>query len=145
MLRVPKVPGGGTNPTAKGVVMKRLVTSTLCRLLIVLMAWTPFQMAQASMIGTGQIVASQTQNDRTTVLNSLERSDGAGQLQSRGADAKPAQDRVAAMTDEEVGVLARNVEALPAGGNSHGVRVLLLLIIIGAVIWWVAGRPGMTR
>jgi len=29
---------------------------TICRLLIVLMAWTPFQYAQAGMIGTDQVV-----------------------------------------------------------------------------------------
>jgi hypothetical protein len=125
--------------------MKRFVTSTLCRLLIVLMAWSPFQMAQASMIGTGQIVANQAQSDRSTVLNFLERQDVAGQLQSLGADTKSAQDRVAAMTDEEVSTLARHIQAMPAGADAHSWRVLIVLVIIGAVIWWAAGRPGMTR
>jgi hypothetical protein len=124
--------------------MKRFVTSTLCRLLIVLMAWSPFQMAQASMIGTGQIVANQAQSDRSTVLNFLERQDVAGQLQSLGTDAASAKDRVNAMTDQEVSTLARNIQAMPAGADSHSWRVLLVLVIIGAVIWWAAGRPGMT-
>ncbi len=125
--------------------MKRFVTSALCRLLIVLMAWTPFQMAQASMIGTEQIVANQAQSDRSTVLNFLERQDVAGQLQSLGTDAASAKDRVNAMTDQEVNTLARNIQAMPAGADAHSWRVLLMLVIIGAVIWWAAGRPSMTR
>ena len=123
--------------------MKHFVTSTLCRLLILLMAWSPFQMAQASMIGTGQIVANQAQSDRSTVLNFLERQDVAGQLQSLGTDATSAKDRVNAMTDQEVSTVARNIQAMPAGADAHSWRVLLVLVIIGAVIWWAAGRPGM--
>ena len=122
--------------------MKRFVTSTLCRLLILLMAWSPFQMAQASMIGTGQIVANQAQSDRSTVLNFLERQDVAGQLQSFGTDATSAKDRVNAMTDEEVGALAQRIDSMPAGGL-HGAASLLVIAIVIGVIWWAAGRPGM--
>jgi hypothetical protein len=125
--------------------MKRLVvTSTLCRLLIVLMAWSPFQMAQASMIGTGQIVANQTQSDRATVLSFLQREDVAGRLQSLGTDTKSAQERVAAMTDEEVGALAQRIDSMPAGGL-HGAGSLLVIAIVIGVIWWAAGRPGVNR
>ena len=135
---------GGINPNRKELFMKRFVTSTLCRLLIVLMAWSPFQLAQASMIGTGQIVANQAQSDRSTVLNFLERQDVAGQLQSLGTDAASAKDRVNAMTDQEVTALARNIQAMPAGGL-HGAGSLLVILIVIGVIWWAAGRPGMNR
>ena len=120
--------------------MKRLITS----LLIVLMAWSPFQMAQASMIGTGQIVANQAQSDRSTVLNFLERQDVAGQLQSLGTNAASAKDRVNAMTDEEVASLARHIDSMPAGGL-HGAGSLLVIAIVIGVIWWAAGRPGVNR
>ena len=124
--------------------MKHFVIRTLCRLLMVLMAWSPFQMAQASMIGTGQIVANQAQSDRNTVLNFLERQDVAGQLQSLGTDAASAKDRVNAMTDEEVAALARHIDSMPAGGL-HGWGTVLVIAIIVGVIWWAAGRPNMTR
>lgn len=124
--------------------MKHFVIRTLCRLLMVLMAWSPFQMAQASMIGTGQIVANQAQSDRNTVLNFLERQDVAGQLQSLGTDAASAKDRVNAMTDEEVATLARHIDSMPAGGL-HGWGTVLVIAIIVGVIWWAAGRPNMTR
>lgn len=122
--------------------MKRLITTTLCRLLIVLMAWSPFQLAQASMIGTAQITASQAQSDRDKVLSFLERQDVAGQLQAFGTDAKSAKDRVNAMTDEEVGALAQRVDTLPAGGL-HGWGTVIVIAIIVGVIWWAAGRQGV--
>jgi len=112
----------------------------LCRLLIVLMAWTPFQMAQAGMINPE--VGGAT-SDRSAVLAFLDRADVASQLQSLGIDQATAKERVNAMTDSEVAALQRQIDSLPAGGVSHGAKVLILLIVIGVIVWWVAGRPGM--
>ncbi|MBV8030724.1 MAG: PA2779 family protein [Betaproteobacteria bacterium] len=109
----------------------------ICRLLIVLMAWTPYQIAQAGMIGTDQVVASSAQADRTTVLNFVSRSDVAGQLASMGLDPATAKDRVAAMTDDEVRYVAGKIDSMPAGANATG---LVILIIIIAVIWWAWKR-----
>jgi hypothetical protein len=105
--------------------------------LIVLMVWTPYQAAQAGMIGTDQATAAASQADRAAVLSFVSRADVAGQLQSMGLDAATAKDRVAAMTDAEVAYLAGRIERLPAGADTSG--VILLLIII-AVIWWVWKR-----
>jgi hypothetical protein len=110
---------------------------TICRLLIVLMAWTPYQMAQAGMIGTDQVVASASQLDRSNVLNFVSRADVSGQLQTMGLDATNAKDRVAAMTDEEVRYIAGKIDSMPAGADGTG---LLVLIIIIAVIWWAWKR-----
>jgi len=110
---------------------------TICRLLIVLMAWTPFQYAQAGMIGTDQVVTHSSQADRSTVLNFLGRTDVANQLQSFGLDSSTAKDRVAAMTDEEVRYLAGRIDTMPAGASGSG---WVVLIIIVAVIWWVATK-----
>jgi hypothetical protein len=106
-------------------------------LLVVLMAWTPFQYAQAGMIGTDQVVTHSAQADRSTVLNFIGRSDVASQMQSFGLDASTAKDRVAAMTDEEVRYLAGRIDSMPAGASSSG---WVVLIIIVAVIWWVATK-----
>jgi hypothetical protein len=110
---------------------------TICRLLIVLMAWTPYQIAQAGMIGTDQVVSSTSQADRGTVLNFVTRSDVTSQLQALGLDPASAKDRVAAMTDDEVRTIAGKIEAMPAGADGAG---LLLLIIIVALIWWAWKR-----
>jgi len=109
----------------------------VCRLLIVLMAWTPYQFAQAGMIGTDQVISASAQAERGAVLSFVNRADVASQLQSFGIDASTAKDRVAALTDEEVRYLAGRIDSMPAGANGSG---LLLLIIIVAVIWWVWKR-----
>ena len=107
----------------------------ISRILIALMIWTPYQIATAAMIGTDQVVASSSQADRTTVLNFLSRSDVANKLQSLGIDPATANDRVAAMTDQEVQSLAGRINSMPAGAMSTGAAVLLI-IVIAAVVWW---------
>jgi len=108
---------------------------TICRLLIAMLIWTPYQIATAGMIGTDQVVASTSQADRTTVLNFLNRSDVANKLQSLGIDPTTAEDRVGAMTDQGVQTLAGRINSLPAGGTSTGAAILLI-IIIAAAVWW---------
>ena len=111
--------------------------SVICRLLIALMAWTPFQWAQAGMIGTDQVVASTAQADRAAVLSFVSRADVASQLQSFGIDASTAKDRVAAMTDQELRYIAGRIDSMPAGANSTGWVVLIIIVL---VIWWVATK-----
>lgn len=118
--------------------MNIAMTRTICRLLMVLMAWMPFHVAQAGMIGTEQFVGSTSQADRAAVLSVISRSDVASQLQSMGLDQATARDRVAAMTDQEVRSLAGSLNALPAGASSGG--AILLLILIGVLIWWAVKK-----
>jgi hypothetical protein len=108
-----------------------------CRLLIVLMIWTPYQVAQASMIGTDQVVTSSSTADRNAVLNFVNRADVTGQLQALGLDPATAADRVAALTDEEVRYLAGRIHSMPAGADGGG---LLLLILIVVLVWWLWKR-----
>ena len=108
---------------------------TICRLLIAMMIWTPYQIATAGMIGTDQVVTSSSQADRTAVLNFLSRSDVANKLQSLGIDPSNAKDRVAAMTDEEVQSLAGRINSLPVGADTSWGAVLLIILIVAAV-WW---------
>ena len=117
--------------------MKSAWAKTICRLLAVLMIWTPYQIAQAGMIGTDQVAASATQAERGAVLSFVSRADVASQLQAMGLDAATAKDRVAAMSDAEVSYLASRIQNLPAGADTAGV---LLLILVIAAIWWVWKR-----
>ena len=55
--------------------MKSSWAKLLCRLLMVLMIWSPVQFAQAGMIGTDQIVTAAAAADRTTVLEFLGRAE----------------------------------------------------------------------
>ena len=110
------------------------MNNMLCRLLIALMAWTPFQMAHAGMIGTEQFVSPAGSADRTTVLNVLSRTDVASQLQSLGINPTQARDRVQAMSDQEIATLASRLDSLPAGASDGG--AVLLIVIIAAAVWW---------
>jgi hypothetical protein len=118
--------------------MKSSFAKVVSRLLIALMIWTPYQFAQAGMIGTDQ-VAQTSQADRGTVLSFVSRADVAGQLQAFGLDSATAKDRVAAMTDQELRYLAGQIESQPAGANNTAAAVILI-IIIAAVVWWAWKR-----
>jgi len=117
--------------------MNRVWKVALCQVLIILMAWTPFNVAQAGMIGTDQVVASTAQADRAAVLGFVSRADVASQLQSFGIDPSTAKDRVAAMTDQELRTLAGRIDAMPAGGT-QGFGAALLLVLLVFAIWWLA-------
>ena len=115
--------------------MRSVWARMLCRLLMVITVWAPVQFAQAGMIGTEQIVAAAAQADRGMVLEFLGRAEVVNQLQSMGIDPATAKDRVAALTDSEVQQLANRIQTAPAGADSTG--VILLLLIVGVVVWWV--------
>lgn len=108
----------------------------ICRFLAVALITLPFQTGQASMIGADQVnTAASVQLDRTTVLNYLARSQTVSEFQALGLDAQTAMERVAAMTDDEVGTLAGKINAVPAGGDG-----LVLLVLVVFFIWYFAFR-----
>src|SRR5687768_1742449 len=115
--------------------MKSVWARMLCRLLMVLMIWSPMQLAQAGMIGTDQVASAASQADRNTVLQFLGRAEVASQLQSLGVDVATARDRVAAMTDQEVQQLAGKIDSMPAGADTLG--TILILALIAGVVWWI--------
>jgi len=115
--------------------MRSVWTRTICRLLVALMIWTPFHIAQAGMIGTDQAAtASSATADRSTVLNYLSRGEVSSQLQALGIDPSTAHQRVAALSDQEVQSLAQRIQAMPAGASDAG-AILLIIVVIG-VVWW---------
>ena len=116
--------------------MKSAMTRVLCKLLIVMMAWTPFQAAQAGMIGTSeQIAVSSAQSERGAVLSLISRADVARELQTYGVDLSSAQERVAALTDQEVRSLAGTLNTAPAGAGDGWVIVILVGVILWLVFW----------
>lgn len=117
--------------------MKSALTNMLCRFLAVTLMMLPFHTGQAGMIGADQAIsAAAVQVDRTVVSNFLSRPQTVAQLQALGLDAQAARDRVAALTDDEVGALAGKINALPAGGDVG----LLLIVLIVVLLWIVAFR-----
>lgn len=115
--------------------MKSVWARMLCRLLVVLMVWSPMQLAQAGMIGTDQVASAASQADRNTVLQFLGRAEVTRQLQSLGVDPATVKDRVAAMSDQEVQQIAGKIDSMPAGASDAG--VLLFVLLVAAVVWYV--------
>lgn len=107
---------------------------TLCRLLIALLIWTPYQVATAGMIATEQSVASS--GDRAALNTFLARADVATQLQTLGIDAATAKARVAALSDAEARTLAGQVADAPAGGvYSAGIIAIILIALVAWAIY----------
>ena len=121
--------------------MKR-ITKVLCPLLIICMAWTPVSV-QATMIGTEQVV--QQQDSRDKVVQFMQREDVAKQLESYGISSADAQERVNAMTADEVNQLAANIDALPAGADttlafSATTWLVAAILILIVLYWWFTKR-----
>ncbi|MGO9445874.1 MAG: PA2779 family protein [Thiobacillaceae bacterium] len=108
----------------------------ISRVTITCMVALPFQVTQASMVGTEQVVAAaQAQLDRDKVRSFIARADVQQQLEALGVKAGNAQERVAAMTDEEVRTIAGKIDSLPAGGTS-GWAIAGIVIVIALIVWW---------
>jgi hypothetical protein len=102
----------------------------ICRLLIALMIWAPYQLASAGMVATDQTMPASTGADRTALVS---------ELQAFGIDPASARERVAAMTDQEVRTLAGEIASAPAGGV-YG-EGIVFIILVSLIIWaWYKHR-----
>ena len=115
--------------------MRSTMKKLTCRALVVSLLALSFQTANAGMIGADQAAA---QTDRAMVLSVLSRAETASQLQAQGIDPTAARARVAAMTDQEVQVLAQDIQTAPAGAMSSG--GWWAVVIVAALIWYFAYR-----
>jgi hypothetical protein len=111
--------------------------AAICRLLIASMMFMSFHMAHAGMIGTQQALAT-AQSERGHINSLLARADVSKQLQMLGVSPGAAQERVAAMTDQEVKSLAGHLESVPAGAASGWLIVLIIVAVLG-LLWWRGG------
>lgn len=100
----------------------------------------PSPAVYAGIVSTNQITAhSQTDVDRSKVQAFFDRADVKSRLQVFGVNSQFAKDRVAAMDDQEVHVLAQRIDSLPAGGDLRNLTdsdltVLLLVAILLVII-----------
>jgi Family of unknown function (DUF6627) len=112
---------------------KRATTKILLLMFVSVSCFLP--VAQAAMVGTGQIMdRSLAQQDRTQAKTLLNRADLAAQLKSAGVDPTQLQSRIDALTDEEVALLAEQLEQLPAGSGILGTVTLIFLVLLATDI-----------
>lgn len=87
--------------------------------------------AYASMVGTTTVLQqAQQQVDRTELLGMFDRDAVLAQLVELGVDPVAAKERVAALTDEEIGQLNQRLAEMPAGGDALGIVLAVFIILI---------------
>jgi hypothetical protein len=119
--------------------MKSSLVAMLCRTLIVSLFFFSFHVS-AGMIGTEQVGAvSAAQTERMQIQSVLSRAEVASQLQALGIDMKTAQERVAALTDDEARSLAGKLDSIPAGASSD-TWWIVGIIAVAVIAWWYFGR-----
>ena len=88
-------------------------------------------MAQAVIVSSSEAMASATQSDaRAKVAAVLAREDVRSGLAERGLSAEQAQERVRAMSDEEVASLAGRIDQAPAGGDILGILFTVFIVLL---------------
>jgi len=113
-----------------------LAKNSLCRLLVVSVAFLSIHSARAEMIATEQAVTY------------LGRAEVASQLYSLGVERTFAEQRVAAMSDEEIGTLIGKLGSLPAagqmsgggtssGGYGGGGSAFLVVLLLALLVAWL--------
>ncbi len=87
--------------------------------------------AHAGIVSSEQALASQSQSDaRARVSALLAREEVRAGLAERGLSADLAQERVKAMTDDEVATLAGRIDQAPAGGDILSVLFTVFIILL---------------
>jgi hypothetical protein len=116
--------------------MMKLFYKLISQLLIVSMILLPFS-TQAGMIGTDQVIAGATdQANVDKVRDFVSRTDVVKQFEALGLTATTAQDRVNAMTQEEINRIAGKIDTLPAGATESWIWWTLGVIVVGLIIWY---------
>lgn len=114
----------------------KFFSKLISQLLIVSMVLMPFS-AQAGMIGTDQAVASaQELSNVDKVREFVSRTDVTKQFEAMGLSAANAQDRVNALTQEEINRIAGKIDSMPAGASADGWWWAAGVIVIGLIIWY---------
>ena len=89
--------------------------------------------AAADMVSTDQVL----QSNRDRVRAFMERKDAEKQMNALGVAPELAKQRVDAMTDEEVRIVAAKIDRLPAGAalsQNDWIIVILLLILVAVLV-----------
>ena len=96
------------------------------------------QTVQAAMISAEQVaessITSQGNQDRTLIVAALSREDVQAALVARGIDPAQAQDRVAALTDEEASMVASQLDTAPAGGIIGAIVLVFLVLLLTDIL-----------
>ncbi len=113
--------------------LTRLIIVPLLVTFCIVSALTPG--AQATVIDTRTILATQAESPQAAVQSFLARGEVQEQLVALGVDPADASGRVAALTDQELSLLQNHINDLPAGSSALAVlgAVFLVLLVLELV------------
>ncbi len=100
---------------------------------VITLMFSQIMPAYAGLIGTDHFMAHQIgDQDRETLRNVLDRDDARNLLEKHGVSPEQAQERIDALTNEEVRIVAQKFEDIPAAGSGFllGILVVVLVFII---------------
>lgn len=87
--------------------------------------------AQAGMVSSSDALALPNQTDARSKVNAvLARVDVRSEMTLRGLSPEQAQERVKAMTDDEVATLAGRIDQAPAGGDILGLMFTVFIVLL---------------
>ena len=101
----------------------------------------PLQAAVVS--STDLLQQQQSQIDRDTLLQALERDDVKNALINQGVDPQQAKERVKHMTPAEVAALNQKIDEMPAGGILGAILLILVILIFTDMAGWTDVYPGI--
>lgn len=90
--------------------------------------------------GAGHVVAGERGQDLETVRRVLESRKVAGRLADLGLSSAEARARLATLSDEELHHLAARLDSLTAGGTDGLVVALLLFMVVGLLVFYIADK-----
>lgn len=107
----------------------------LTRILVISVLFTSLAgPANAALVSTeqaaGTVASANASAERARIQDWLARADVVSQMQSLGVSAAEAQQRVAALSDEEARDLAGRMDELPAGGDVIGVLFAVFIVLL---------------
>lgn len=110
--------------------MKPVLSTRLLMVLVAVSLAVQAPVASAVLVGTGEAVSSQpARSDRQKVQEFLDRANVKERLVALGVDAIVVGDRVDALDDEEVAMLAQKIDGMPAGGHLEKTDYIIILLI----------------
>jgi len=113
----------------------RLKSTPICIMLTILMVYSAVsvQPALAGLIGThdySRTFNSDPGDTRQRVIHFLQRDEVRAIFVNQGVDPQEAAARVQNFSEEEIRVLAEQIDQLPAGGDGFGFVIGVLLIVL---------------
>ncbi len=111
--------------------MKFLRQAMVYALIFSIPALAVTQSAHAALISTEQLSLRQSREvNQLKVSQALDRPELIRQLEAMGVSADQARQRVAALTDQELALLADQTDRLPAGGDFFATVGLIFIILL---------------